>query len=144
MAFPKPPGQRVRQNRGQGRYAEASGAGVPEMPGAGGLDPDVRLVALEYWGAIWSELGGMYLGVNRFPLARLCVLHARVQLGQRVGAQLQSELRQLEVEHGVSPLGRRRLQWEVARATGESDPANAAPSTDELARRRERREVASS
>lgn len=46
------------------------------------------------------------------------------------------ELRELEDRLGISPLSRRRLQWELTTGTGKSDPAAAAPATDAARERR--------
>lgn len=39
-------------------------------------------------------------------------------------------LQELEDRLGISPLSRRRLQWELTMGTGKSDPSSAAPATD--------------
>jgi hypothetical protein len=47
------------------------------------------------------------------------------------------ELRELEDRLGISPTSRRRLQWELQRGTGKTDPATAAPRTDAAAAERQ-------
>lgn len=46
------------------------------------------------------------------------------------------ELRELEDRLGISPQSRRRLQWELAKGTGKTDPATAAPNADQARARR--------
>lgn len=46
------------------------------------------------------------------------------------------QLLELEDRLGISPLSRRRLQWELTTGTGKSDPAAAAPATDAARERR--------
>ncbi len=45
-------------------------------------------------------------------------------------------LADLEDKLGISPMSRRRLQWELQRGTGKSDPETAAPGTDRQRTRR--------
>lgn len=53
-----------------------------------------------------------------------------------VDAAAAKELRELEDRLGVSPLSRRRLQWELVTGTGKTDPETAAPKTDSTVARR--------
>jgi len=143
--LPKGDGQRVRRNLGQRQWTtlRRGVVKVPAMPGSTDLDADVRKVARAYWKALWTDLGEIYADSDRYPLARLCALHARVQLGKRVGAQLQAELRQLEQAYGGSPLGRQRLMVKVEPLelilVSVADPAQVADIEAHRARQADRR-----
>lgn len=141
--LPKPDGTRVRRNLGQKQWrtVERGAVPVPAMPGSSRLPADVKRAAQAYWKAIWTDLGAIYTDADRHPLSRMCVLHARVQLGQRVGAQLQAELRQLEQAYGGSPLGRQRLMVQVAVPEPDSGESSA-PVVDMAAQRERRKRIA--
>lgn len=62
-----------------------------------------------------------------------------VRFESPVQAQLLAEMRQLEDRLGLSPMARKRLQWEIP---DESAPADDKPAADELAARRARFEKA--
>lgn len=116
MALPKPPGERVRRNtdQRQWRVLRRGAVAPPPMPGATSLTQRQRQVAQEYWDALWTEYGELFTMADRFPLARLCKLHARAQVGKRgLSAQAEGELRQLEAAFGGSPLGRLKLMVQV-------------------------------
>jgi len=116
MALPKPPGERIRRNldQRQWRQIQRGAVEVPPMPGASSLTRRQREVATEYWNTLWHEYGELYTPADRFPLARLCKLHARAMVSRRgLSAQAEGELRQLEAAYGCSPLGRLRLMVEV-------------------------------
>lgn len=129
--LPKPPGERVRRNldQRQWRQIQRGAVEVPPMPGAASLTRRQREVAEEYWRALWTELGALFSDADRFPLARLCRLHARAMASKRgLSAQAEGELRQLEAAFGVSPLGRLRLMVEVVDAEGAPGADSATPS----------------
>jgi hypothetical protein len=95
--------------------------------------------AKAYWKALWSSpVAGMFLEIDKFPLARAARLHALVIAGD-ASASEQAELRAIEMAHGVSPLARRKLQWEVEQAAGPGAASQPQPVDDELAKRRARR-----
>lgn len=113
--MPKPEGQRVRRNLGQKQWRtlERGAVLVPEMPSELDAGPEVLAAARVYWTAIWTDLGQMFIDADRYPLARLCVLHARLALGCDEKVE-HSELRQLETAYGISPAARQRLMVQVA------------------------------
>lgn len=83
-------------------------------------------VALAYWEALWaSPMALVYTDVDVFPLSRMAVLvHERETARSREG---DSELRQLEDRFGVSPLARRRLNWEIDQAGKAAEDAGPEP-----------------
>jgi hypothetical protein len=89
----------------------------PELPGAKELLPSTR----EWWATVWSSpMAVVYLEADVPALARLAVLVDRLERGEGGGgARLLAEVRSLEDRFGLSPLARRRLQWEIEQATGE-------------------------
>ena len=119
---PKPPGTRRRRNKGPS--ARNLGAAPPsrarpsppELPGAENPLPETRA----WWETVWtSPMAAVYLDADVPALARLATLVDRLHRGD-AGARLLAEIRSLEDRYGLSPLARRRLQWEVERAGGES------------------------
>lgn len=91
----------------------------------------------EWWRAVWrSPMAAEYLGADmRGGLYLLAELHQRrwTEKDTKVLVALASEIRQQEVRFGLSPIDRRRLQWEVAK--GEE-------AEDETTKRRRTRAVA--
>jgi hypothetical protein len=136
---PKPEGMRVRRNAGQKNWVaiERGAVKAPPMPGATSIkDSAQRRLAQAYWKAIWADLGAIFTDADRFPLARLCKLHAQAMLG-KLGAQLQTELRQLEQSFGSNPIGRMRLMIQVVDAAEGS--TGTGPAVADLAKVRERK-----
>lgn len=79
----------------------------------------------EWWATIWaSPMAAVYLDADVPALVRLARLVDLQHRGEMTAAVL-SEIRQLEDRFGLSPLSRRRLQWEVSQAAGR--PAEEAP-----------------
>ncbi len=134
-ATPKPPGQRVRRNREQSEWRQLPAGG------RSGRAPKPRTSVVwgefgqAYWRALWSSpMAATYTEADVFPLTRLCSLvdrRERVEAGDPEvfaassvdgevtvvrGFDGDGEIRQLEDRFGISPLARRRLQWEVAQA----------------------------
>ena len=129
---PKPPGARVRRNRDQPQWRRLEGrvAGVPPLPAR---KPAWLAVTRSWWKAIWaSPMATAWLPADVPTLVRLARI---VELDNRgeASAALLAEARQLEDRFGLSPMARRRLQWEVFKtAEGEADvplPAAAAASS---------------
>ncbi|MEO5576782.1 MAG: hypothetical protein ABIR67_01565 [Gaiellaceae bacterium] len=70
----------------------------------------------EWWRTVWSSpMAAVFLEADVAALARLATLVDRVYRGES-SARLLGEIRALEDRFGLSPLARRRLQWEVDRA----------------------------
>lgn len=85
---------------------------VPEFP-----YPDRVLEStLGYWEAVWlSPMGQVFLPADFDALVRLALLRDEVHKGDR---SCLGEIRALEDRFGLSPLARRRLQWEIDAAEG--------------------------
>lgn len=140
--LPKPEGQRVRRNLGQKHWRTITRGAVPvpPMPGATSMTKRQREVAEEYWTELWTEYGELYTSADRFPLARLCRLHARAIVGRRgLSAQAEGELRQLEQAYAASPYGRQRLMVQVAEPTEPTARADDPAAPVDLAAQRARR-----
>jgi hypothetical protein len=109
---PKPLSHRRRTN---------AVAGARQLDGAGriGAAPKPKTktklcaTAVAYWRTIWaSPMALVYTDADVFPLTRLVLLvHERDQ--GRGSASADGELRQLEDRFGLSPMSRRRLNWEI-------------------------------
>ncbi len=113
---PKPPGQRRRERpeRPQWRTLPVGGrkGKPPTLPGAKQLGKPAR----DWWSAVWrSPMAGVFLEADVPALIRAARLVAKEAAGEASASEL-SELRQLEDRFGLSPLARRRLQWEVEAA----------------------------
>lgn len=59
----------------------------------------------------------VYEKADVYPLTRLVVMIDERERGEGAASSLDAEIRQLEDRFGISPLARRRLQWEVDQAT---------------------------
>lgn len=120
---PKPAALRQRRNKTSTRAqlpteAEAAGFEVPELherDDGEAWHPNV----LEWWESIWrSPMAREFLDADmRGGLYLLADLHqVRWTTTSRTGLlEAAREIRLQEVRFGLSPIDRRRLQWEVAR-----------------------------
>jgi hypothetical protein len=79
----------------------------------------------------------LYLDTDVFALARLARLVDQASRDQASGRVL-AEIRQLEDRFGLSPVGRRRLQWEMgdSSTSGADEPntTTASPNVVDMAR----------
>lgn len=142
---PKPPGARRRRNAGQSQWqqlpAEGRAGPIPQ-PRTG---RELGEIASCYWETLWtSPMAVTFTDADIQPLTRLAVLvddRARSETGDGLieivesnygGGEVEvvvgkfagdAEIRQLEDRYGVSPLARRRLQWEIR----QGDVAEARP-----------------
>ena len=81
--------------------------------------------ARDWWATLWeSPVAHVFEPVDVPALVRAARLVDKEARGEATGVEL-SELRQLEDRFGLSPLARRRLQWEIERATPEGEQAYA-------------------
>ena len=123
---PKPAHLRQRRNKVAGAARlpsseDASGNPVPDLPPrTDGWHPMLR----EWWESVWrSPMASEYLDADmRGGLYHLAYLHQLYWEATELGfagvnalAKLASEIRLQEVRFGLSPIDRRRLQWEVER-----------------------------
>jgi hypothetical protein len=116
---PNPPGQRRRRNATTAPVtlpASRSRSKVPPLP-----LKRATAATKAWWRTIWtSPMATVWLEADVPGLVRLAEL---VELGHREGATplaAMSEIRALEDRYGLSPLARRRLQWEIEQAGGTS------------------------
>lgn len=119
--IPKPPGMRQRRNR------TATGAllpsrersrrnKVPALPPRESRAERWHPMVLRWWREVWqSPMAGEYLGPDvvggLYGLAELYQLRW-TGAPTRIAVVL-AEIRQQEVRFGLSPMDRRRLQWEI-------------------------------
>jgi hypothetical protein len=113
---PKPAGQRRRRNATTGQRVlprEGYAGPVPELPGDGWLP-----FTVEWWQRIWRSpmaVAWAESDASRFDLAVCARMKQEALLGDTKAA---AEARQIEDRYGLSPLARRKLEWEL-----EADPA---------------------
>lgn len=137
--LPKPPGLRQRRNRESTRAllpteAESAGAEVPALPELGGKAKWHAMV-IRWWESVWkSPMANEYLMADKESLFMLARLHQDfwTAKGRKDRQQAAAEIRQQGVRFGLSPIDRRRLQWEVEK--GEQ-------AADRTEKRRTRKEV---
>ena len=138
---PKPPGQRRRRNKDAPKWVtlpDGSRSKVPQMPGG----TKATSAARSYWRTLWaSPMAAMYQEADKFRIARAATLHSLALAGEAKATEL-SELRAIEDSLGISPLARRKLQWEVDMAAGPGGASKKQPVDDELAKRRRARRKA--
>ena len=82
------------------------------------------------------DLETAYRRLHQPPASMLYSNTLQVLAGALVSVQLLAEMRQLEDRLGLTPMARRRLQWELPAEAAE--PEKASGRSDELAARRER------
>lgn len=119
---PKPPGMRQRRNRETTHAvlpsaAESAKRAVPDLPKRDKPTELWHPKVVEWWTAVWtSPMADEYLGPDikggLYLLAELYQQRWTATTAKDI-AQLAAEIRQQEVRFGLSPIDRRRLQWEV-------------------------------
>lgn len=112
---PKPPGQRRRRNKDapKGRkLAVSSQKRAPELPNQGQMQERTVI----WWRRIWdSPMAAAWLDSDVSTLERMADLVDIAHKGE-ASAGVLGEIRALEDRFGLSPLARRRLQWEIDQA----------------------------
>ena len=121
--LPKDPGFRRRANRRAGtRVLPAEGRReapplLGRRPAGGAWLESTRA----WWATIWaSPMATQWLDADKEPLLRLAWMRDELE-GGRATAALMREMRVLEDAFGLTPYGRRRLDWWVA----ENPPSDA-------------------
>lgn len=114
--MPKDPSTRQRRNRTSTAALLAANpdAVVPEL----GFDVTDR--TRSWWRDVWtSPMAGEYDDTDRHGLAMLALLvdsfWRTTQGGEGDPLKLLAEIRQQSQRYGLSPIDRRRLQWEIER-----------------------------
>lgn len=90
-------------------------ADVPELPALGPGHAWHPMV-IDWWTAVWrSPMASEYLESDKKDLYLLARLHQDFWMAGDSGerAKAAAEIRQQGVRFGLSPIDRRRLQWEI-------------------------------
>src|SRR6266550_8015252 len=106
---PKPASQRRRRNKAPAviKLANRRPSKPPALPK--GFSPAAR----KWWATVWaSPMAALWLEADVPALVRLAALVDLADSGD-MAPQVLAEIRQLEDRFGLSPLARRRLQWEL-------------------------------
>jgi hypothetical protein len=119
--LPKPPGQRRRERPSSAPWVRLApvvnaAPAMPEAPDGGWVNEAVRA-----WSAWWaSPMSAAWIEADEVALRRaLRLVHASAK-GDTAAS---SALTALEDRMGLTPLARRRLQWEIRQTTErEEDP----------------------
>lgn len=121
---PKNPRTRQRQNRVAGAAilpseAESKKREVPPLPERDSRAEQWHPKVVEWWEAVWtSPMAAEYLGPDvRGGLYGLAELYQQrwTTPHRKELVAIMAEIRLQEVRFGLSPIDRRRLQWEVAK-----------------------------
>jgi hypothetical protein len=130
-ATPKPPGQRRRRNADQQTWRALPVDGRKGRPPAlPGKRPTWLKATRSWWGSIWaSSMATAWLPSDVPTLVRLARIIEADNRGE-ASVSLLGEARQLEDRFGLSPMARRRLQWEVARASDDAEETAPRPLAD--------------
>lgn len=125
--LPKPAATRQRRNKTSTRAtlpseSDSKNGKVPALPKrrprTGSWHP--RVVA--WWQSVWrSPMASEFLDADRPRLEMIAELHQKFWMAADEGesvTKLAGEIRQQELLFGLTPMDRRRLQWEVEK--GES------------------------
>jgi hypothetical protein len=141
--IPKPPELRQRRNKVSTRAflateAEAAeGAQIPPLPEFGKKSKWHPMV-VEWWESVWkSPMAAEYLESDKKDLCILARLHqdfwtAKTRKERQSAA---TEIRQQGVRFGLSPIDRRRLQWEVEKGEQASQQTETRRRTKDTPRR---------
>lgn len=119
---PKAPGARRRRNLDQPQWHALPEDGRKGRPPAlPGKKPTWLKSTRAWWVAIWaSPMATAWLPSDVPTLVRLARIIELDNRGEANSALL-AEARQLEDRFGLSPMARRRLQWEIAKASQEDE-----------------------
>lgn len=147
-ATPKPPGQRRRRNLGQGQWKQLPANGRQGMIPEPRTERELGPIAMQYWETLWlSPMAVTFTDADIHALTRLVVLvddRARAESAEGLleivesahGGEVEvivgrfggdAEIRQLEDRYGLSPLARRRLQWEITQGDADSGSIRTKP-----------------
>jgi len=106
---PKPAAQRRRRNRVATTKVSASKSKMPALP----ADREWHPRTIACWKTVWaSPVAAIWIDVDVLALERWAALLDLVHTGEDKTFTHQ-EIRMLEDRFGLSPLARRRLQWEI-------------------------------
>jgi hypothetical protein len=122
---PKPASQRRRRNAAPEvtRITPGTKADAPEMPGDYGPRGE------RWWRNVWAHpIAAIWETCDHPAVERLGYL---IDKGPEASASEMGEARQLEDRLGLSPMARRRLQYEIDKAAGATASAPAAPAKDD-------------
>lgn len=125
---PKPPALRQRRNK-TSTHAMLTGAPARECPLPARADGTPwRPEALQVWAEAWaSPMAAEYLDADVPGLLVIVELTHRFWTG-KTDPRIAAELRQARIEYGLSPMARRRLQWEISKVK-QAEQRQAAPRT---------------
>jgi hypothetical protein len=108
---PKSAAQRRRRNRAPApvKLRAKPERKTPTLPGATHYSKATRA----WWATVWaSPMAAVWLDADVPALVRLAGLNELLEQGEAT-AMVLAEIRQLEDRFGLSPMARRRLQWEL-------------------------------
>ncbi len=130
MPGPPPKKATVRRRRNASTGRRRLSAAVPRNPPALRLRK-VLAETREWWKTIWaSPMASEWIDADVLVLRRLAVLVDLAYRGEASSTVL-SEIRQLEDRFGMSPMARRRLEWELAGDAPADTAADGAPGADD-------------
>lgn len=125
--IPKNPAQRRRRNAAPPTTKIDPAAKVKAPP----VPPGMSERAAELWAEIWADpVAVIWETCDRSAVARLCRFRAAEEAGDAGGVMI-AQITALEDRLGLSPVARRRLQYEIDKAAGATASAPAAPVKDE-------------
>lgn len=120
--LPKAPGTRARRNRASTSATIKSDPGLraPRLPQHPRADDggDWHAMVREWWKDIWkSPMAPEFDSSDKHGLFVLACLHDDFwsTTSPRVRAEIGAEIRLQGIRFGLSPIDRRRLQWEIER-----------------------------
>ena len=114
-AQPKDPSIRVRRNKASTKATLKSDASIiaPELP-----TYDWHPMVLAWWRDLWSSpMAPEFDDSDRHGLFKLALLHDDFWKADqpKIRKEASAEIRLQEQRFGLSPIDRRRLQWEIER-----------------------------
>lgn len=127
---PAPKPQSQRQKRGKpstaAKLVDTSRRSLkPKLPARVDGEP-WHPQTLAFWRVVWkSPMASEYVEADVPGLVRLAVLVDEFWRGSSDVVKLSAEIRLVGQNYGLSPLDRRRLQWEINRVKDEKPKPNA-------------------
>lgn len=128
--IPKDPKTRQRRNKPKSgaRLAAAPAAGCPDLPELRRDGEEWHPATRKWWDDVWaSPMAAQYLEVEVHGLVD--VAEARDRAAWKWSVETVRAIEMLERRFGLTPLDRRRLEWEIAKVEAAKDRSPARPAT---------------
>lgn len=129
--MPGPPPKHSAQRRRRNAAPEVTKIDASARVAAPPMPPGLDDRAAEWWAELWAEpIASVWEKCDHGAIARLCRYRSLDERDEATSTQI-SQMTIIEDRLGLTPMARRRLQYEFDKAAGATASAPAAPAMDE-------------